>query len=519
MKKVLPTRISGEQNIWPLMKNQSIRQRIKPLGVALLAATLTTACGSDDDNTIGTINSEEFIGTWISAEDGQALTVESNKITGYQFTSGHCLMDQSATGKLADLSKEGWVVNDTKDVLTQQSAHLGSSYINISYTKADELPAQCAEEQLIVQYFEEDYEADPTQDYQIFWDTFNEYYPSFARRDVDWNAVNTAFSGQVTQDMTKLEFLELMAQMVEPLEDAHISLSYDDNEASSFMRGETFDDRLFAEFISSDEVDGDIDTVAEQQAYIAYITSQYQLMNEIRISYATSEIKQAANDELLWYTVTEDGSTVGVLIINAMDGFIEDADEAENLAEIKADMDALEAGIVQALNDLKDTDGLIIDVRDNPGGHDANSQVLVRHFMDTERTLYSKQSRLGNDRTEPEVIRLTPAELTYTKPVVVLTSPMTESAAEIFSLAMRELPQVTVIGEPTQGAMADVLSKKLPNGIEFALVNEYYLSNDGDWFEGQGIPVAVNIPFMTLEERDEEKDLGLETAWEILLAD
>ena len=239
-------------------------------------------------------------------------------------------------------------------------------------------------------------------------------------------------------------------------------------------------------------------------------------MNEIRTSYASNDIQQAANDELLWYRVDQDGSSVGVLIINAMDGFLDDADEAETLAEVQADMDALEAAITQVLTDLEDTEGLIIDLRDNPGGQDANSQLLVRHFLDTERTLYSKQSRLGNDRTDPEVIRLSPADLTYTKPVVILTSPMTESAAEVFTLAMSALPHVTVIGERSQGALADMLEKQLPNGTEFSLVNEYYLSSNGDWYEGQGIPVATEIPFMTLEEREEEEDFGLEAAWEAI---
>ena len=504
-----PLTSASANEIWP--RTDSSRLALKPLAVALLGATLLTACGGDDDNPAA-IENGDFVGNWISAEDGQALKVESNKVTSYQYTAGHCLIDQSTTGNQADLGKQGWTLNTDNTSLTLKTNHLGTSYIDISYQKADELPAQCADDKLLTQYFEDDFEADPARDYQIFWDTFNEYYPSFARRGVDWETINSTYSGQISNDMSEPEFFQVLAQMVQPLQDSHISLENGDAEAS-FMRGDTFDDRLLAEFLESDQVDGDIDTDAEYQAYMAYIGTQYQLMNEIRTSYATSDIQQAANDELLWYKVEQDGSSVGVLIINAMDGFLEDADEAENLAEIKADMDALETAIVQVLTDLKDTEGLIIDLRDNPGGHDVNSQVLVRHFLDTERTLYSKQSRLGNDRTDLEVIRLSPAELTYTKPVVILTSPMTESAAEVFTLAMGALPHVTVLGERSQGALADTLEKQLPDGTNFTLVNEYYLSSDGDWYEGQGIPVAAEIPFMTLEEREEEEDLGLETAW------
>jgi hypothetical protein len=504
--------IASLYEIWP--RTAVSLPALKPLAIALLGSTLLTACGSDDDNP-AKINNGKFVGTWVSAEDGQALKVESNKITGYQFTSGHCLTDKSATGNQADLGKQGWELNADKTALTLKTNHLGTSYIDTRYQKADQLPAQCADDKLLTQHYEDDFEADPARDYQIFWDTFNEYYPAFERRGVNWNATYTAFSGQITAQMTELQFFEVLAKMVLPLKDSHISLENGDASASA-MRGEAFDDRLLAEFLESDQVDGAIDTEAEHQAYVSYVTAQYQLMNEIRTSYATNTIKQAANDELLWYKVEQDGASAGVLIINAMEGFIEDADEANNLAEVKADLNALQAAITQVLTDVQDTDGLIIDLRDNPGGNDFSSQLLVRHFLDTERTLYSKQSRLGNDRTAPEMVRLSPAELTYTKPVVILTSSMTESAAEVFTLAMSALPHVTVIGERSQGALADTLEKQLPGGTRFSLVNEYYLSSNGDWYEGQGIPVAAEIPFMTLEEREEEEDFGLEAAWEAI---
>lgn len=505
--------IASLYDIWP--RTSSSRPALKPLAMALLGATLLTACGSDDKDNPANISNGDYVGTWVSAEDGQALKVESNKVTGYQFTSGHCLTDKSATGNQADLGKQGWTLNADKTTLTLKTNHLGTSYIDTRYQKADQLPAQCSDDKLLTQHYEDGFEADPARDYQIFWDTFNEYYPAFERRGVDWNAINTTYSGQVSANMTAAEFFHVLAQMVQPLKDSHVALQKGDAEVS-FMRGDTLDDRLLAEFLNSDQVDGAIDNETEHQAYVRYVTAQYQLMNTIRISYATNSIKQAANDKLLWYKVEQDGSSAGVMIINAMEGFIEDADEANNLAEVKADMNALEAAIVQVLMDLKDTEGLIIDLRDNPGGHDVSSQVLARHFLDTERTLYSKQSRLGNDRTDLEVVRLSPAELTYTKPVVILTSPMTESAAEVFTLAMSALPHVTVIGERSQGALADTLEKQLPDGTSFNLVNEYYLSSNGDWYEGQGIPVATEIPFMTLEEREEEEDLGLEAAWEAI---
>ena len=103
--------------------------------------------------------------------------------------------------------------------------------------------------------------------------------------------------------------------------------------------------------------------------------------------------------------------------------------------------------------------------------------------------------------------------------VVLLTSTGTTSGAEVFTLAMRALPQVTLIGEPTQGAISDKLQKQLTNGFEVGLSNEYYLSPEGDWFESAGIPVAVEVPQFDPALREQGVDAGLEAAAAFLLGE
>lgn len=74
------------------------------------------------------------------------------------------------------------------------------------------------------------------------------------------------------------------------------------------------------------------------------------------------------------------------------------------------------------------------------------------------------------------------------QPVILLTGPLTASAAEIFTLAMRELPQVTVLGAPTAGALSDILDVSLPNGWTLGLSHQRYLDARGALFEATGIP-------------------------------
>jgi len=54
--------------------------------------------------------------------------------------------------------------------------------------------------------------------------------------------------------------------------------------------------------------------------------------------------------------------------------------------------------------------------------------------------------------------------LRYTDPIALLTNRRTFSAAESFVLAMRTLPQVTIVGDTTGGGSGNPLHRELPNG-------------------------------------------------------
>jgi len=51
----------------------------------------------------------------------------------------------------------------------------------------------------------------------------------------------------------------------------------------------------------------------------------------------------------------------------------------------------------------------------------------------------------------------------------LLTNSNTQSAAELFTLMMKTIPEVKVIGDTTSGVFADTYIGKLPNGWEYRL--------------------------------------------------
>lgn len=81
----------------------------------------------------------------------------------------------------------------------------------------------------------------------------------------------------------------------------------------------------------------------------------------------------------------------------------------------------------------------------------------------------------------------------FTGPIVLLTCDAVFSGGEAFALAMRELPNVTIVGDHTNGIFSYTLEKTLPNGWEYCLSYQQYLSADMVCFEGKGVPPDIEL--------------------------
>ena len=81
------------------------------------------------------------------------------------------------------------------------------------------------------------------------------------------------------------------------------------------------------------------------------------------------------------------------------------------------------------------------------------------------------RSAYGAQGVEPQPFHVEPSKRArYLGPVYLLTSDVTLSAAEVFALYMRALPNVIHVGETTRGAFSDMIEKPLPNGWTLSLV-------------------------------------------------
>lgn len=108
-----------------------------------------------------------------------------------------------------------------------------------------------------------------------------------------------------------------------------------------------------------------------------------------------------------------------------------------------------------AMRKLSDTTALIIDMRDNGGGHPASVAYLASFFLDPSKRVHINDliwRNRGTSTFRTESFWSSPTPVRYLdKPVYVLVGPKTYSAGGEFAYDLQVLERATVVGEKTRG--------------------------------------------------------------------
>ena len=179
-----------------------------------------------------------------------------------------------------------------------------------------------------------------------------------------------------------------------------------------------------------------------------------------------------------------------------------------------------------ALKELKDTPGLVIDLRGNPGGSlDAVNGVLSAFF--TGKTAIGRSlTRTGKPVSvlfgAVELIKLQQEvkgdKEAYTAPVAVLVNAASGSGSEFFSAAMQALGRATIVGEPSCGCLLGFLGyAAVPGGAELAYSEVGFEMANGKRIEGEGVVPDRPVP-LSVADLQAGRDRALEEAESVLRA-
>lgn len=109
------------------------------------------------------------------------------------------------------------------------------------------------------------------------------------------------------------------------------------------------------------------------------------------------------------------------------------------------------ARLTAAMSSLNTADAVIFDLRDNRGGYSDSVALIATYLFDRPTHLNDFYDRGENSTEQSWTLPPVPGNRLADKPVFVLTSHTTFSAAEGFSYDLKMLKRATLVGETTSG--------------------------------------------------------------------
>jgi carboxyl-terminal processing protease len=141
-----------------------------------------------------------------------------------------------------------------------------------------------------------------------------------------------------------------------------------------------------------------------------------------------------------------------------------------------------------ALNRLRYTHGLIVDLRDNGGGVGFLASTLAGYLCKTPGKLGSLKS-VDSTLNFPVI----PRPDVFNAHVVILVNEASASTSEIFAAGLRDLGRARVMGSPSAGAALPSFIRELPNGDLFQYAFASYHSVNGDELEKNGVTLDEEL--------------------------
>src|SRR5436190_10391030 len=302
---------------------------------------------------------------------------------------------------------------------------------------------------------------DPERNFESLWKTFNNRYPFFELRKVDWKNQYARFRPRVTAKTSDARLFDIFCEMLDRLDDGHVEIEapIEGGRKRRYFTAEK-KPRFHQEFTKRE------------------IKQLFKTSERTLLAHGFGKLEKTAA-WMLRYCRSREFAYLRII-------------ELEGITKRK-----LVAALDAIARDFDTLQGIIVDIRDNPGGEDSLALAIINRLCDRRRVAFRRKTKIGagkNDFTPLKTWYLEPqGHNRFTGPIALLACDSVFSGGEAFALAIRELPYVTLIGDRTNGIFSYQLEKKLPNGWRYALSYQVYLSADRVCYEGKGVPVDIEL--------------------------
>ena len=301
--------------------------------------------------------------------------------------------------------------------------------------------------------------------FNVFWNDFDQHYTGFAQRNIDWDSTYQASIQKIELGTADQEFFNVLSRIILSFKDGHVELRtplgnvrYEHRNAQTAAR------------------------IASLSNYLNPVVSASQTL-----SYSTVKSENIGYISIPSYT-----NRYGKAAFERID---------------------------EVLTDLKTTDGIILDLRNNGGGEYINTKTLASRLIAQPRVYIQGRGRTGpehHDFGDPIRDTILPeGPYQYVKPIAILTNRQSASAAEVFIQGLKGLSYVDVVGDTTAGDIGLTVWRELPNGWNYRMTVTLTSNADEISYEGIGIPPDYPV-LLSKQDSLSGVDTQLEKAIELL---
>ncbi len=333
------------------------------------------------------------------------------------------------------------------------------------------------------------------EDFDFLWETFRTDYVYFDEKQTDWERVRTIYRPRVRSVATTSEFVALMETVLEELYDDHVHLNTHTASTPNIVPSRT---DIWAEWKYGKAV-----ITGVRPGFPAQAAGLCAGMEILRFN--GNSIKDAVRKRIGASFVQVDGEIKGWTLRKVLAGYRDQTrtigvryqgetkrvsipPEAFDAAYDSRHRTRLEFRTIEtrigyviingdladrrllelfdaALDALRDTGGLILDLRRVGGGNTAVVEGIIGRLIDRERVYQRTVPRRGR----PFLSGVEPGgEWQYKQPVVILVNRWTGSAGEGLAISLDALGRATVVGTAMAGLEGSVYTMRIPHtGIGF----------------------------------------------------
>jgi hypothetical protein len=279
--------------------------------------------------------------------------------------------------------------------------------------------------------------------FRHMWSTLDQKYSFFIDKNINWDSVYTVYDRRAFNIQSNLQLFDILAEVLSVLQDGHVNLSAG------------FDQSRYWEWYLDFPENFNFSLIERNYLNNANRASDYQI---------SGPIHNAIIDNVGYMHYSSFSRNVSTSLMNYLVLKIENrnVNTKRTIAE-----------------------GLIIDVRGNGGGSVRNAFTIANRFARERQHIADWYYKSGPGHDEfydpvPKFIEFEGDEdYPYIKPIVILTNRSCYSATNMFVSMMKQLPNVTVIGDRTGGGGGLPINDELPNGWIYRFSSTRTLEPDG----------------------------------------